>query len=180
MKQLLTLKKQFDKETGFTLIEILIAVVITGILAMGIASVIPQIYKVDYICNSKIVAVKQVENAIHYINRDIQQAQKIETNGTGYWIRLTWVSWDDNIKTQIIYNVDNNQNLVRQQSLTQNESTNTTTFDVARFIDSGSKVVTPPGTNEKTWTVQLTSIFTSGTKTATVTREIKVIPRPGL
>jgi prepilin-type N-terminal cleavage/methylation domain-containing protein len=183
MRHILTLKNIADEERGFTLIEILVALVIAAVLAIGVLVALAQINKVDYICNSKVIAVKQVENAIHYINRDIQQAQKIEVDGTDYWIRLTWVSWDDGSTTQIIYKVDNNQNLTRQESVTLGGSTSTTTTNVARYIDSGSKSITEPDTGltppEKSWTVQLTSSYTSGSKTATETREIKVIPRPG-
>jgi prepilin-type N-terminal cleavage/methylation domain-containing protein len=183
MRRILTPNVLPDKERGFTLIELLLGLALTGILAIGIVVAIAQISKVDYICNSRVIAVKQVENAIHYINRDIQQAQKIEINGTDYWIRLTWVSWDDNTQIQVIYNVDSNQNLIRRELVTLGGSTTTSTTNVAKYIDSGSKVVTAPDTTqtppEKSWTVQLTSSYTSGSKTATETREIKVIPRPG-
>lgn len=183
MRQILTPNTLHDKERGFTLIEILLALAITGILAIGIVVAIAQINKVDYICNSRVIAVKQVENAVHYINRDIQQAQKIEVNGSGYWIRLTWVSWEDNSQIQVIYNVDGNQNLIREELVTLGGSTTTSSTNVAKYIESGSKIVTAPDTGqtppEKSWTVQLTSSYTSGSKTATETREIKVIPRPG-
>jgi prepilin-type N-terminal cleavage/methylation domain-containing protein len=183
MRRQIRLNRLHHNERGFTLIEILIALAITGFLAVGIGTAIVQIGSVSDISNSRVTAVKQIENAIHYINRDVQQAQKVEINGTGYWIRLTWVSWDDNSIVQIVYNVDSNKNLIRQVSSTVGGSTSTSTTTVAKYIESGSKVVTAPNTTltppEKTWTVQLSSTYTSGQKTASETREIKIIPRPG-
>jgi prepilin-type N-terminal cleavage/methylation domain-containing protein len=178
-----SLTRLHHDKRGFTLLEILIALAIAGFLAAGIGTGIVQIGKVSDICNSRVTAVKQVENAIHCINRDVQQAQKVEINGTGYWIRLTWVSWDDNSIIQIVYNVDSNHNLIRQESTTLAGSTVMKTTNVAKYIDSGSKIATAPNTTltppEKTWTVQLSAIYTSGLKTASETREIKIIPRPG-
>jgi prepilin-type N-terminal cleavage/methylation domain-containing protein len=184
MRLPLNLKRFHHDKRGFTIIEILIALAISGFLAAGIGVAISQIGRVSDVCNSRVVAINQVENAIHYINRDIQQAQKIEINGSGYWIRLTWVSWVDDSTIQVVYNVDSSRNLMRQEATTIGGSTNVTTITVARYIDSGSKAVTAPDTAltppEKSWTVQLSAIYSSGIKTASETREIKIVPRPGI
>jgi len=124
------------------------------------------------------MAVKEVENAVHYLNRDFQQAQKVEINGNGYWIRLSWTSWDNNTFNQVVYNIDN-QTLTRQYSGSEPSSildiaNNIKTYSVARPNPTPTPTPLP---SEKTWTVAVTSEFTSGGRTASETRVIKVVPR---
>jgi len=45
-------------------------------------------------------AVKQVENALHYLNRDIQMSHIVEQDEAGYFpLRLSWQELDDTNST---------------------------------------------------------------------------------
>jgi prepilin-type N-terminal cleavage/methylation domain-containing protein len=168
------------KQKGFTLIELIVALGIAGILGAGIAATTVSIGNTNDRNVSRVMAIKEVENAIHFLNRDIQQAQKVEINGTGYWIRLTWTSWDNNTLNQVVYNVDN-ETLIRQYFGSDPSSNK----EIARYITEHSAArpnPTPTPTtlpSEKTWTISITSEYTSGFRTASETRLIKVVPRTG-
>lgn len=165
------------KQSGFTLIELLIAMAIAGLLAIGISVAISQIFNVNSIDNARIQAVKQVENALHYINRDAQMAQTVAPQGSqGFPLTLSWVAWDSCDSNQVTYTLQNG-NLIRQFQLNSEPPTNLT---VARSIDGA-----PENTNcvysavDHQLTVTLTSSFTSGSKQATETRVSDIIPRSG-
>ena len=178
-----SLKLLFKNQRGFTLIEVLVAMAISGLLGTGVVMASAQIFNVNGVGNARITAVKQVENAIHYLNRDVQMAQTVTPQGvSGFPLTLTWISWGSPtaippvppITEQVIYSLDNNGNLWRNDG-----TTNTT---VARQV-TGANVtgntdisLNPP----KTWyTIQITTTAYSGSKMDSETRKIDIIPRPG-
>lgn len=85
-------------QKGFTLIELLIALAITGAITGGITMSIFQTMDYSARGNSRMEAVKQVENAIFWLSRDVQMAQVLEPEALpdqdGYPLDLTWVEWD--------------------------------------------------------------------------------------
>ena len=85
-------------QKGFTLIELLIAIAITGAITGGVTMSIFQ--TLDYSSRNKarMEAVKQVENAIHWLSRDAQMAQELELaaepDPDGFPLTLSWVEWE--------------------------------------------------------------------------------------
>jgi prepilin-type N-terminal cleavage/methylation domain-containing protein len=172
-------KYSFFNQKGFGLIELLIAVLISGIVGASIVSATISMANANDRNIARTMAVKEVETAVHYINRDVQQAQSVKFDGTDYWLKLTWTSWDDNAQNEVIYTVAN-EVLTRKYTI---GSEDPVYIQVSRNIKSQSVVKpnpTPTPTtlpSEKTWTITITSEVVSGNKTATETREIKIIPR---
>ena len=64
-------------KSGFTLIEIMIGLVLLGIIGTATTTAISQIFDFNGRNSARMIAVKEVENAINSINRDVQQAQMI-------------------------------------------------------------------------------------------------------
>jgi prepilin-type N-terminal cleavage/methylation domain-containing protein len=133
------LKMFFHKQEGYTLIELLIALAITGVVSTGVATAMYELKKVGDAHFTHMTAVNQVENALHYINRDVQSAQIVNPQGyTGFPLSLTWISWDTGDTNNVTYNLVSDAplttcNLTRQFQL--NGDTPTTT-SVARYIIS--------------------------------------------
>jgi prepilin-type N-terminal cleavage/methylation domain-containing protein len=165
-------------QKGFTLLETLIALLISGVVGAAIISATISIGNVNDRNIARTIAVKQVESAVHFINRDTQQAQKIEVNGSDYWLKLSWTSWDDNNTQNVVKYYFVNNNLSRSISLDGGQpQTSPIAHDmVSRSITPPSLIAVPP---EKSWTIQLTAEVRSGSKIASETREIKIVPRPG-
>jgi len=166
--------KYISGQKGFTLIELLVALAITGVLAGGICTAIFQIGNISDINNSSVIAVKQVENAVHYINRDVRMAQNIDSDGDVYWLKLSWTNWDDNSKHEVKYSLADTD-LSRRYSVNEVVQSELT---VARFITS-VQINSPSGEpdNLKSYRIELSSAVTTGLKQAAETREIKIIPR---
>jgi prepilin-type N-terminal cleavage/methylation domain-containing protein len=171
----LVFRTLFRKECGFTLLELLVSMAITGFLGAGIVSAIVQIEKVADIDQARVIAVKQVENAIHYINRDVQSAQIVTTQGsTGFTVG--WTSWGAPLATpavpaanvQVIYSLDNAGKLKRNGAV------------VAEWISSITVTPPNPGAVPPTqwYTVKISAVVQSGSKQASETRQIDIVPRP--
>jgi prepilin-type N-terminal cleavage/methylation domain-containing protein len=119
---------------GFTLLETLLAVFIAGIMSIGISMTIQQMISVDSMNKTRLTTVKQVENAIFYLSRDVQMAQTVQLGpNSGFPLTLRWTEWD-NTTSLVVYSVGGNQ---LQRTLTVN-SDPATTLVLARNIDPAS------------------------------------------
>jgi prepilin-type N-terminal cleavage/methylation domain-containing protein len=170
----MTLRKMLTRnQIGFTLIEVIIGIAICGMLGGGIVTAIYQIGRVSDMGNARVTAVKQVENALFYINRDVQMAQNpIVGTNSSFPLTLSWKSWEDNVQHQITYNLNSAGNLTRNNG--------TTTSTVAKFIDTdnGNTNWTYDSNSHK-MTVVITATVIAGHKQSTETRKVEIIPRPG-
>jgi prepilin-type N-terminal cleavage/methylation domain-containing protein len=83
-------------QKGFTLIEILVALAISGaILGVASAAVI-TVMKTSSQNDEWNVNLRQVQNAGHWITRDALMAQVIHDNTSGVFLDLSWSDWDNN------------------------------------------------------------------------------------
>ena len=94
-------------QKGFTLIEVLIALTITGLITGAITMSVSQVVTNNARSNAHMMSAKQVESAIHWISRDVQMAQIVEPDGgSGFPLNLTWVEWDNTVN-QVTYTLEN-------------------------------------------------------------------------
>ncbi len=158
-------------QRGFTLIELLLANAITAFIGVGIAAAVFQIINVSALSNNHVITVKQVESAIHWINRDAQMAQTVQPSvGSGFPLNLSWVEWDDT-SHQVSYVLQNGK-LIRNHSVNGGEAQETT---VAQYINAD-----PVNTNCQFAGGVLTFKVTAsvgGFRSASETRISQVIPR---
>jgi type II secretory pathway component PulJ len=171
------MKKYLPNQTGFTIIDLAIGIAVCGLLGAGIVTAISQIYKVNNMSNAHVSAVKQVENALYYINRDVQMAQSVDTDGVDYWLKVSWTDWEDNQLNEVEYAVTDgcltrsyfvNSSLSSARQLAQNITDTEITAP-----DTGT---TPP---EKAWTIQITATAASGQQQQSETRQVQIVPRSG-
>jgi prepilin-type N-terminal cleavage/methylation domain-containing protein len=64
-----------QKQKGFTLVELLVAMTIAAAIGLAAATAAYQLVRINSSSTNRQVAISQVENAIHYVSRDAQQAQ---------------------------------------------------------------------------------------------------------
>jgi type II secretory pathway component PulJ len=96
-------KLLFQGQRGFSLVEALAGLLVAALISSGIAMATYQTLDVDTLINSRMAAIKQVENALNALSRDARMAQVVQTgSGSGFPLTLTWTEWD-NTTHQVSY-----------------------------------------------------------------------------
>jgi len=164
-------------QRGFTLIELIIAIGITGLIGGGITMTMFQTFDYNTRSSARMTAVAQLENAILWVSRDIQMAQTVEPDPDGFPLTLTWVEWDTNNERQVVYTLVDNK--LRREHYT-NRATNPDPDDtlfVARYIDSSETSCSWDDVTG-TLTFTLTTKVSRGAQESSETRICEVVPRP--
>lgn len=157
---------------GFTLIEVIVAIVITSIVGVGVTMAISQVFNVNALSNNRITAVKQLENAIYWLNRDAQMAQIVQPNGdAGFPLNLSWVEWD-NTTHQVSYTLEDSE-LHRNHSINGSEPIQNV---VATHINSDVDMTNCQFV-DGVFTFKVTASV-SGFRSINETHIAQVIPRP--
>jgi prepilin-type N-terminal cleavage/methylation domain-containing protein len=189
-----------NREKGFTLVELLVAIPIIGLLGLAMGAVLIQLLHSDRI-SQQMVAVRQVQAAGDRVSLDGVQAQYVTfggmTDNTGFLI-LSWAGeWLDDDGTYNRRDMDvtyklvlvpstGDYNLERHESATITVGFVTTTSPevistVARYLDPSQMSCQWQDTNgdgnpeEYTFAFKVVSVL--GTKTEE--RTYNVTPRPG-
>ena len=153
-------------QKGFTLIELVVALAILGIVVVGIVTSIFQIMQGRAQIAGKSVALADIDNAAHWVTRDIVMGQSTDLedgalptgNMTMTWEDLTsWAQEEESISHSANYIYSGTQ-LLREY-----DSANNTTIVGRHLTDVGFSI------NGTMVTVTLTS-SPDGVRASTVTR----------
>ena len=170
------------KQRGFTLIELMLAIAISGIITGGITTTIFQVVIGSARTNNHMTAVRHVQEAGYFVSRDVQMAQIVQLTPApdpdGFPLTLTWTDWGSSEVHQVTYTLEDipDSDLTNLQRSYSHGATETSI--IAQFIDPTEKDGEP----------QTKCDFTDGkltfTVTATVggqseTRVYEIVPRPG-
>ena len=167
---------QKDAQMGFTIIEMAVALIITGIIAAGAIMATMQIATQGTRNSEFTTASRHAQNAIQWISRDAQMSQTLTLNGaSGFPLDLDWVQWD-NSDHQIIYTISDGE--LRRSYYVNGEQQNETL--VAQYINSVAENSTCEITAENTLLVKITATTGAGPRSISVTKEREITPRPGL
>lgn len=167
MKEVINIRKR-KQQGGFTLIEILVALAIAGLLATGVLASITQLFTVNAISNARMTAIKQIELAVDRIRMDVQMAQEVYDSDPGnpdVILVLRWKEWDNTLnEVKYSLNIASHQ-LSRQPSQGALNA-------VARNIESVQVSELASGN----WRITITANV-EGFKSARETRTFEVQPR---
>ena len=181
------LMKSRKDQDGFTLIEVLIVILLTGIMSAAITGVILYVLNVNMATANRMTAVRQVRNVGFWINPDFQMAESVQTGaGSGFPLTLSWQEWTTNgtkIPHQVVYTLTDmpSGGFKRLQREHKIDSVTDTITIVAEYIDSDQTYVDPdescpfPDCAGYTYTLNVTANVGGQTET----REYEVQPRPG-
>ena len=105
-------------ERGFTLVELLVAAAITGLIVSGLGTAIYQIITVTEYGNDKLTATHELQNVAHWFSLDGQQA-RAASNGDELVLTLS----DDSSVTYTVvgtelYRTADSSNMTLAQNLT--------------------------------------------------------------
>jgi prepilin-type N-terminal cleavage/methylation domain-containing protein len=154
-------------QKGFTLIELVVALAILGIVVVGIVTSIFQIMQGRAQIAGKSVALADIDNAAHWLTRDIVMGQSTDLengepptgNMTITWNDLTsWAEAEESISHSAVYTHSGTQ-LLRKY-----DSANNTTIVGRHLTDVGFSI------DGNLVTVTLTS-SPDGVPASTVTRK---------
>jgi prepilin-type N-terminal cleavage/methylation domain-containing protein len=168
--------KLFHRQKGFTLIELMVAVAITGIISLGAAVSSGQLLNQTSRDRDYTLASRYVTNAIYWISHDAMMAQSIQGcegfPGTDA-LSLTWTDWDNNVFSAN-YSVENGV-LTRKYS----DGVSVAYTFVAQNINTGDGLTSCSSANG-TLTLTVTSSVGEGSRIIDVTKTKNIICRPKL
>jgi len=188
---IMKMKKLKKGERGFTLVELMIAILLAGIVASAITGTTLYMLNVNVGIANRMAAVRQVRNVGFWISPDVQMAQCVYTESE--FLKLTWTDWESGDSHKVIYSLEympsgEFKRLQREHYIkydTDFELDSTTI--VAEYIDPAETSCVWDCNCDCYWDgegcnwydAQLTFTVTATVGEQSETREYEVKPRPG-
>ena len=94
MKKPSILRKLAKNQKGFTLVELLVAIAIAGIIGAAATMAVHQVITIPIISNNQNTAINNVRNATHWISRDAQSANSTSIDVSPKFLSLERLEWD--------------------------------------------------------------------------------------
>jgi hypothetical protein len=151
-------------QKGFSLIQMIIALTITTLLGTIITISLWQTITIDGASNKHMMAISQVENAMYYLNRDIQMSLPAGISG----FPLVLQSGGDTITYSLVSPHDGTPAYLQRNK-------NGVTQSVASYVNTDTNL-TSCFYNSGKLTITIT-ITTGGFMSATESRTMVVTPR---
>jgi len=80
-------------QEGFTLIETLVVIALLGAIGGVMSMTIITIMNISAQSNDHVIALRQVQNAGHWISRDTEMALTVVTTKPGVFLSIQWDDW---------------------------------------------------------------------------------------
>ena len=162
-------------QRGFTLIEVIVALAITGLIGLGATMATGQIITQGARNSDYTAASRHSLNSIYWVSRDAQMSQTIEPDGTsGFPLTLSWTEWD-NSEHQVVYSLQDDS-LMRSYSVDGNDPEETL---VAQYLNSVSENTTCEYASG-VLVLKVTATVGEGRSEISATKVREITPRPSL
>lgn len=156
-------------QKGFTLMELMIAMAISGLIAGTITMTIFQIVDSSGRASNHMTVIRQAQSAGYWVSNDVRMAQLITTEDDldGFPLVLHWTEWNGTVNV-VTYTLEGTE-IIRDHNDEQDV--------IAQFIESVEVSPRPYLSGKLTFTV--TATLGAGSAAQTETRIYEVAPRPG-
>ena len=155
-------------ERGITLVELLVALAITGLITGILVTAIYQIYNVTGWGNNELVVQHDLQNAATWLNRDVLTASSADVSGSQMVLTIPYFITDTVHTDAITYTFS-----TAERTLTRDSVASTVT--VARHIVSNPF---PPPADTITSAITITLISQAGVVTGSATLHLDMRPEP--
>jgi type II secretory pathway pseudopilin PulG len=160
-------------QIGITLMELLVAMLISSIITGAITTTLFQVVTGSTRTNNHMIAVREARSAGYWVSHDALMAQDIAVaTEPGFPFTLTWSDWTNDEVNTVVYSIVDGD-LQRAYSINSGVAT---TDIVAEFIDLGNTSCEYIG-GKLIFTV--TTNVGSGSQQETETRRYEIVPRTG-
>jgi prepilin-type N-terminal cleavage/methylation domain-containing protein len=167
-------------QLGFTLMEMAIAMLISGIICGSVTATLFQVFDSSSRTSTHMTAVRQVRSAGYWVSHDVLMAQDVvianesvdDPDGSRFPFTLTWSDWTENKVHTVTYSIVGDE-LQRADSINSGPAT---VGVIAEFIDPANTGCHYTG---GTFAFTVTSTVGAGSAAQTETRTYEVVPRPG-
>jgi prepilin-type N-terminal cleavage/methylation domain-containing protein len=170
----LKLNSLLKSQSGLTLIEVIVAIALTGIIALGASVSTVQLLKQTSSDRDYTVASRNATNAIYWISHDAVMAQQIQgysgfplTND----LTLSWTTWDS-ASYSVNYTLEDG---VLKRICSEDGSINT--IVIAEHIDPALDKTFCSSSNG-VLTLTVTCSVGQGSKAVSITRKKAITSRP--
>ena len=170
------------RQAGFTLIELIISVAITGLISGGIAFAIMQVFSINSNASNQMTALREVQRAGYYISSDAEMAKSInigdnpETLHKVEFVSINWSDWDG-IDYQAEYTLNPESRELRRSYYKDGVLIYEDSL-IARYIDTDpEKTNCQLDSNRLIFTV---TAYIEGFEDASETRVYEITPRPSI
>ena len=165
--------KSCSRQKGFTLIELILGLAISGFLIAAIGTTLSRTLIENARVRNHNLAIRQVQNVGYWVSRDAVGAQMVVADSdpdTPDFLILRWTDWD-NVIYEAVYYFDGNQ-LYRRHT---RSTGGTEEMIVGRHIDAGSTTFENTGPS---WVLSVQATVDGFPSPATEYRSYEVLPRP--
>jgi prepilin-type N-terminal cleavage/methylation domain-containing protein len=101
-------------QKGFTMLELLIALALTGLITTGITMIISQTLTGSARSSNHMSAVRQVQEAGYWVSYYAYAAQDLTITGvSGFPLTLRWVDFDENKRHEVQFILDSDSSGLR-------------------------------------------------------------------